>query len=65
MRSMGYMAQWMPLTPRSGEPVYGSRESALKRAKRYRKLRPKEMFKIEPNWDKSKFAVAKREWSPK
>jgi len=62
MRSFGFKATWRPLTPRKGGKSFTSRSEALDRAKRYRKLQPKKKFKIEPNYDKSLFAVSIREW---
>ena len=52
---------WRTLTGRKSGKSYVSREWAMARAKKYRKLAPTQKFRISPNWDKSKYAVQVRE----
>tara|TARA_R100000900_G_scaffold145676_3_gene132198 strand:- start:836 stop:1078 length:243 start_codon:yes stop_codon:yes gene_type:complete len=65
MRKMGFKAQWRPLTPRSSKDgkSFTSKDEATARAKRYRKEFPKKMFKIQPNWNKTAYAVSIRDWT--
>ena len=43
---------WRTLTGRKSGKSYVSREWAMARAKKYRKLAPTQKFRISPNWDK-------------
>ena len=62
MRKAGYRAMWRPLASRKTGKAYGPKKQAQKRAKKYRKIKPKESFRVRPNYPKTEWTVEIRDW---